>query len=63
MLKIINTFWIKYKVYEGCSLCNELFEEYEYFEPSIQISLMDLLDNKSLTEIKKKECITINVLV
>ena len=51
LFKNIETFCIKYKVYEGCTLCTNPIEKIEYLDPCISISLKDFIDNKNLTDI------------
>ena len=52
-LKNNELFCIKYKVYEGCTLCTSPFEKTEFLEPAIHITLNNFLNNVDLTEIIK----------
>ena len=53
LLKDIDLFCFKYKVYEGCSLCKIPVESYQYLLPSIEINKEQLLNNISVESIIK----------
>ena len=54
LLKEIDLFCFRYKVYEGCSLCKTPVESYQFLPPSIEINKEQLLDKESIETIIKK---------
>ena len=53
LLKEIDLFCFSYKVYEGCSLCKNPIESYQFLLPSIEINKNQLLKKESIETIIK----------
>ena len=53
ILKDTDIYCFKYKLYEGCSICQTPQELFQYLNPSIEINKDDLLNKRNVETIVK----------